>query len=61
MSNLHAAADKYPEFKATVLNSIAPIKVMLTQLFERPQLKEESFKPITAASEEDNDVFWNLI
>lgn len=60
MSNLHAVADKCPEFKATVLDSIAPVKMLLTKLFERLQLKEESFKPITAASE-DVDVIWNLI
>ena len=40
---------------------IAPVKVLLTQLFERLQLKEESFKPITAASEEDIDAIWNLV
>jgi hypothetical protein len=61
MSDLRAAADKCPEFKATVLDSIAPVKVLLTQLFERLQLKEESFKPIAAASEEDIDAIWNLI
>ena len=61
MSELRAAADKCPEFKATVLDSIAPVKVLLTQLFERLQLKEESFKPITAASEEDIDAIWNLV
>ena len=58
MSDLRAAADKCPEFKATVLDSIAPVKVLLTQLFERLQLKEESFKPITAASV---DAIWNVI
>ena len=61
MSDFCVAAEKYPEFKATVLDSIAPVKLMLTQLFERLQLKEESFKPITAASEEDIDVPWNSI
>ena len=40
---------------------IAPVKLLLTQLFERLQLKEESFKPITAVSEEDIDAIWNLI
>ena len=44
MSDLRVAADKYPEFKATVLDSKAPVKVVLTQFFERLQLKEESFK-----------------
>ena len=53
MSNLREAADKCPEFKATILNSIARVKVLLTQL-------KESFNPIAAASEEDNDAIWNF-
>ena len=61
MSDLRAAASKSPEFKDSALDSIAPVKVLLTQLFERLQLKEESFKPITAASEEDINAIWNLI
>ena len=36
----------------TALDSIAPVKVLLTQLFVRLQLKEETFKPITAVSED---------
>ena len=36
-------------------------KGMLTQHFERLQLKEESFKPITAASKQGNDVIYHLI
>ena len=51
LCDLRAAAERHKELKATTLDSIAPVKVLLTQVFDRLQLKEENFTPVVAASE----------
>ena len=55
LSDLRAAAEKNPEFKSLTLDSIASVKVLLTQLFEILQLKDVKFKPTIAASEDSID------
>ena len=61
LSDLRAAAEKNEEFKATTLDSIAPVKVLLTHLFNRLQLKEEDFTPVVAAAEESIEDLWSSI
>ena len=61
LSDLRAAAEKNPEFKSLTLDSIASVKVLLTQLFERLQLKDVKFKPTIAASEDSIDEIWKFI
>ena len=61
LSDLRAAAEKNKEFKATTLDSIAPVKVLLTQLCNRLQLKEENFTPVAAAAEESIEELWDSV
>ena len=61
LSQLRVAAEKNKGFKATTQDSIAPVKVLLTQLFNRLQLKGESFRPVVAASEQSIEEVWNSV
>lgn len=58
LSDIRAAAEKNTEFRATTLDSIAPVKVLLTKLFDRLQLKGESFTASTSATDADIDDLW---
>ena len=58
LSDIRAAGEKNTEFRATTLDSISPVKVLLTKLFDRLQLKEESFTASISATEADIDDLW---
>ena len=58
--DLKAAAVKNKDFKAITLDSIA-LKVLLTQPFNRLQLKEENFRPIIAASKPSIEEVWDSV
>ena len=58
LSDIRAAGEKNTEFRATTLDSISPVKVLLTKLFDRLQLKGESFTASISATEADIDDLW---
>ncbi len=43
MGDLRAMADKKREFKVTTLDNVAPVKILLSNLFNRLQLKGKLF------------------
>ena len=53
MKDLRKAADGCPDFKDEALDSVEPVKVLLTQVFEHLQLKQRNIKCSPAAANED--------
>ncbi len=61
MGDLRAMADKKREFRESTLDSVAPVKILLSNLFNRLQLKGEPFKSSSAASESAIDDIWKCV
>lgn len=59
MKDLRKAADRCLDFKGEALDSVEPVKVLLTQVFERLQLKEKNIKCSPPAASEDIVDLWN--
>jgi hypothetical protein len=59
MKDLRRAADRCPDFKGEALDSVEPVKILLTQVFERLQLKERNIKCSPPAANEDMVDMWN--
>ena len=55
MKALRAVAERKPTFKESSLDSIAPVKILLTDIVRRLELKGKKFSVFTAASSEELD------
>ena len=58
MSDLRVTAEKNEEFKEKTLDSVGPVKILLSALFSRLQLKGKNFKSSGAATETATDDVW---
>ena len=61
LKDLREAAKKNSEFHDGVADSVAPVKVLLSQVFGRLQLKGEKIEASEAATQSDIDNLWQLI
>ena len=50
-----------PNFKECFLDSLEPVKVLLSSIFQRLQLKEDPFQVFMAASDAEIEQLWNNI
>ena len=58
MRDLRKAAEKSPEFRDEALDSIAPVKLLLADIFHRLQLKEKNITTSTAATSDETRDIW---
>ena len=58
LKTLRKVAERRPEFRSACLDSVAPAKVLLTDIVRRLELKEKKFEVFTAATQEELDAFW---
>jgi hypothetical protein len=61
MNDIRKAAEKTPDLKEGLKQSLNPIITLLNDIFKRLQLKEKIFDTFRAASELDIDILWNSI
>ena len=61
MKAIREAAEQHPGLREALLDSIEPVKALLSGLFLRLKLKEDPFSVFTAASTAEIDCFWNTI
>ena len=61
MKDLWKAAKKHPELREEALDSVAPVKALLTGVFQRFQLKDKSVQVSPAATEEQLASIWESI
>ena len=61
LKEIRKVAEKHPSLKEATADSIASVKIRLTQLFCRLQLKGEPFKVFNAATKEEIDAFWSAM
>lgn len=60
LKDLRKTPDRCPDFKGEALTSVEPVKLLLTQVFERLQLKEKNIKCFSPAAEDIVDLWNNL-
>ena len=58
---LRKVAERKPEFRSACLDSVAPVKVILSDMVRRLELKEKKFEVFTAATQEELDAFWTVL
>ena len=51
MKALRKAGDKREEFKGDLLDSVEPVKVLLSQIFQRLKLKEKNVACVSPATD----------
>ena len=61
LAELRNAAQKHPNFKAESLDSHAPVKILLADLFRRLEIKGKKFDVGVAASEADIETMWETV
>ena len=61
MKALRAVAERNPAFREAALDSIAPVKIVLTDIAKRLELKGKKFSVFTAASPEELDDLWTTL
>jgi phosphoribosylanthranilate isomerase len=61
LKTIRAMADKVPEIKDEVLQSVRPTIELLSTLMQRMKLKEHSFQTHSSASEEDVENLWREV
>ena len=61
MKDLRRAADRCPEFKSEALDSTEPVKLLLTQVFQRLQLKDKNITCSPPATKENMTDLWNSL
>ncbi len=61
MNDIRKAAEKTPDLKEGLKQSLNPIITLLNDVFNRLQLKDKNFETFEAASELDMDILWNSI
>ena len=58
---LRQAAEKNSEFQKAALDSIAPVKILLTDIIMRLELKGKNFQVFSAASAAEIDSLWSSL
>ena len=58
---LRKVAEKKPECRSACLDSVAPVKVILSDMVRHLELKEKKFEVFTAATQEELDAFWIVL
>ena len=61
MKALRAVAERSTAFKEAALDSIAPVKIVLTDIAQRLELNEKKFRVFTAASPQELDDLWSAL
>ena len=61
MKALRAVAERNPAFREAALDSIVPVKIVLTNIAKRLELKGKKFSIFTAASTEELDDLWTTL
>lgn len=61
LADMRKAAEKYPNFREDTLDSMASVKVLLTDLFQRLQLKDEPFSVASAATIPDIEAICEFV
>ena len=61
LKQLRQVAQSQPAFTEEVLDSIAPVKILLSDIITRLQLKGKPFGVYAAASEEEIEEVWNAL
>ena len=61
LSQLRKAAERTPEIRSAVLDSIEPVKILLSTVFQRLELKGQKFTMFSPASEEDLIHMWSAL
>lgn len=59
LSQLRSEAEKNPEVKVAIIDSIEPVKVLLSTVFQRLSLHDKKFKMFTAANDEKLRELWS--
>ena len=58
---LRKMAERQAEFEGAAMDSIAPVKILLTDVARRLELKEKKFQVFSAASASEMDDFWTAV
>ena len=58
LSDLRRVSKEYPDFVSAVADSLAPVKIMLTDIFLRLELKSKKFSVFSSATPGEIDSFW---
>ncbi|XP_065895962.1 uncharacterized protein [Dysidea avara] len=61
LKQLRDTAKKIPGFSKDVSDSISHTRVLLTQIMERLQLKDEKIKVVSAASDDEIELMWSYL
>ena len=61
LKTLRALAERNGEFRGASMDSIAPVKLLLTDIAQRLELKEKKFIVFTAAPQYELDALWTTI
>ena len=61
MKQIRQLADSYPTIVGEMLDSIAPVNILLTDIVRRLELKRKPFRGYSAASLEDTESVWNSL
>lgn len=61
LTDIRKVAGTVPQLRSAVLDSVSPVKVLLTNVFQRLELKEKKFSIFTSATPEDIDTFWSAV
>ena len=61
MADLRKVAESRPEFVALSLDSLSPVKILLTDFFQRLELKSKPFAVMASAAQAEIDEFWTVV
>ena len=61
LSQIRSSAEKKPFIKTEALDSVVPPKLILTDVFQRLQLKEKNIEVFTPATDDDISSFSNNV
>lgn len=61
VKDIRTLAQSDPNFKECFLDSLEPVKALLSSVFQRLQLKDDPFKVFMAASDAEVEELWNNI
>ena len=61
MGDMRKKASENESFRTASLDSVAPVKVLLSQVFQRLELKGKAIKMSTSVSQTDIDALWQSL
>ena len=61
MGDMHKKSSENDSFPTAFFDSVAPVKALLSQVFQRLELKGKSIKIGTAVSQANIDVLWKSL